>query len=95
MFFFLVFCAYVGQSVDNFLLTYFAVLALTLTPGVRRKHLVQKTLNKIKYNLGIGKITETPVSKEQPAQRTQSRRHNNDDIHSSYTTSSYEYTKRK
>ena len=70
------------------------MIALTLTPGIRRKHLVQKTLNKIKYNIGIGKISEIPVVNEQPAQRTQSRRHN-DDIHSSYTTSSYEYTKRK
>ena len=71
------------------------MIALTLTPGIRRKHLVQKTLNKIKYNIGIGKISEIPVVNEQPAQRTQSRKHNNDDLHSSYTTSSYEYTKRK
>lgn len=73
------------------------MIALTLTPGIRRKHLVQKTLNKIKYNIGIGKISEIPVVNEQPAQRTQSRRHNNeaDYCDSSYTTSSYEYTKRK
>jgi hypothetical protein len=55
--FFLVFCAYVGQNVDNFLLTYLGLLIVTLTPGARRHKLVPKAIESIKNTLGIGKQT--------------------------------------
>jgi ADP-ribosylation factor-like protein 6-interacting protein 1 len=54
VFFFLIFCAYVGQSVDNFLLTYLATLIATLTPGIRRHNLVPKVILNIKKTIGIG-----------------------------------------
>ncbi|RNA12829.1 ADP-ribosylation factor 6-interacting 1 [Brachionus plicatilis] len=54
LFFFFVFCAYVGQMVDNLLLTFLAVMFMTLTPGARRHRLVPRTFNKIKRTLGVG-----------------------------------------
>lgn len=53
VFFFLVFCAYVGQKVDNFLLTYIAVLLLTLTPGARRRRLIPTLMRRIRHMLGM------------------------------------------
>lgn len=55
VFFFLVFCAYIGQSIDNILLTYLAALAITLTPGVRRHELISKGIRKVKTTIGMGK----------------------------------------
>lgn len=53
--FFLIFCAYVGQSVDNFLLTYLAVLVATLTPGARRHNLKQKLVDRVKLLFSMKK----------------------------------------
>lgn len=54
VFFFLIFCAYIGQSIDNILLTYLAALTITLTPGFRRHELISKSISKIKMTIGIG-----------------------------------------
>lgn len=53
--FFLLFCAYVGQCVDNFLLTYLAVLVMTLTPGARRHNLKDKAVGQVKHLLSMKK----------------------------------------
>jgi len=45
----------VGQCVDNFLLTYLAVLVLTLTPGARRHNLKDKAVRQVKYLLSMKK----------------------------------------
>lgn len=55
VFFFLVFCAYIGQCFDNLLLTYLAVLVLTLTPGARRRHLMDVLVEKVKTLLSMKK----------------------------------------
>ncbi len=60
--FFLLFCAYVGQCVDNFLLTYLAVLIGTLTPGARRHHLKEKAVRQVKSMLSTKK---KPADKDQ------------------------------
>ena len=53
--FFLIFCAYVGQCVDNFLLTYLAVLVLTLTPGARRHNLKERIVQQVKAIMSLKK----------------------------------------
>lgn len=59
--FFLVFCVYVGQSVDNFLLTYVAVLIVTLTPGARRRRLVPNMIRRVRLTLGMP-VHATPTT---------------------------------
>jgi len=55
VFFFLIFCAYVGQCVDNFLLTYLAVLVITLIPGARRHNILDKLFSKVKQTIEMTK----------------------------------------
>lgn len=46
--FFLIFCIYVGQLVDNLLLSYLAVSIACLMPGARRHNLIEKTMQLVK-----------------------------------------------
>jgi len=72
VFFFLVFCIYVGQIVDNTLLTYLASLSIMLSPGVNQHGLVNKLLNKLKRTLGM-KIIE--IEEQQTTYASNTRHH--------------------
>ncbi|CAF0716064.1 unnamed protein product [Brachionus calyciflorus] len=69
VFFFFVFCAYVGQMVDNLLLTFLAIMVITLTPGARRHRLLPRTLNKIKRTLGFSTSYQVKASTSSTAQK--------------------------
>ena len=51
--FFLIFCAYVGQNVDNSLLTYIAIVMIALTPGARRHKIFERSVDKMRASLGL------------------------------------------
>lgn len=87
VFFFLVFCAYVGQSVDNFLLTYLASVIACLTPGIRQHHLIPKTIAHVKRTIGMGGASAGDDSQQQ-TQRSVKQNSENFASSSSYSSSS-------
>lgn len=83
----LIFCGYLGQCIDNVLLTYIAIMVITLTPGFRRHKMYNKIISKVKKTIGIKETAKPFADIDQNLSPPKST--------SSYTSNNYESNKSK